>query len=166
MFDYEKHTKEVKRIEALIREQGSGAGPRWAAIATSASAGNQRAIKAITELIGHEPESMADIYAVQTAANNAMTGGEQAMEAGMAAAAYNAMANPEPIANPYLNNRLGDLRRAKGMSQAQLAKVSGINLVTIQKLENGTNRLLGARSETVLRLARGLGVTMEEILGE
>ena len=61
----------------------------------------------------------------------------------------------------HLANRLGSLRRAAGMTQQQLALKSGVAITTLQKLENGTNRVLGARTEIVLKLAKALGTTVE-----
>lgn len=65
-----------------------------------------------------------------------------------------------------LARRLGDLRRAKGLSQSQLSTASGVNLMTIQKLESGVNRLMGAKVETVLKLTSALGITIESFLKE
>ncbi len=64
-----------------------------------------------------------------------------------------------------LARRLGDLRRAKGLSQSQLSATSGVNLMTIQKLESGVNRLLGAKVETALKLASALDTTVESLIG-
>lgn len=64
-----------------------------------------------------------------------------------------------------LAHRLGDTRREKGLSQSQLADKSGVKILTIQKLETGTNRILGAKAETVLKLARALDTTVENLLG-
>ena len=63
-----------------------------------------------------------------------------------------------------LKNRLGALRRERGLTQQQLADRSGVKIVTIQKLENGTNRVLGAQTETILRLTAALNTTMDELL--
>ena len=67
-------------------------------------------------------------------------------------------------ANEPLANRLKWIRKEKGMTQNQLACKSGVQLVTLQKLENGTSSLLRARVETATALARELGVTVEELV--
>ena len=71
------------------------------------------------------------------------------------------MTNPTDAA---LAARLGDLRRSAGLSQQKLSNLSGVNLNTIQKLESGVNRLLGARLEIVLRLALALDITVEDLV--
>lgn len=62
--------------------------------------------------------------------------------------------------------KLKSLRLASGMTQEELAAASGVKLATLQKLETGANHLSGARADTVLRLARSLGTTVEAILNE
>ena len=59
---------------------------------------------------------------------------------------------------------LGDLRRERGMSQWDLSMLSGVKLSALQCLEQGRNDIRGARADTVLRLARALGVTAEELV--
>lgn len=63
-----------------------------------------------------------------------------------------------------ISARLGSLRRAAGMSQSELARRSGVNLQTLQKLESGVNRVLGAKVETVLALANALDLSVEDIV--
>ena len=53
--------------------------------------------------------------------------------------------------------KLKGIRQAKGITQQELSRQSGLNIVTIQKLENGANALSGARFSTVLALYRVLG---------
>ena len=59
---------------------------------------------------------------------------------------------------------LGDLRRARGMSQWDLAMLSGVKLSALQCLEQGRNDIRGARADNVIRLARALGVTAEDLI--
>ena len=60
--------------------------------------------------------------------------------------------------------KLGDLRRAAGLSQQDLSNKSGIKIVTIQKLESGANDMMGAKVSTVLALARALETTVEDLV--
>lgn len=60
--------------------------------------------------------------------------------------------------------KLGDLRRAAGFSQQELSEKSGVKISTIQKLENGTNDLMGAKVGTVLALAKALETTVEDLV--
>ena len=59
---------------------------------------------------------------------------------------------------------LGDLRRARGMSQWDLAMLSGVKLSALQCLEQGRNDIRGARADNVIRLARALGITAEQLI--
>lgn len=63
-----------------------------------------------------------------------------------------------------LAENLSALRRRAGFSQSGLAEAAGIKLNTLQHLESGVNRLLGAKLEIVLAIARALGVTVEELV--
>ena len=62
--------------------------------------------------------------------------------------------------------KLGDLRRAAGLSQQDLSTKSEVKLSTIQKLESGANDLMGAKVGTVLALARALGTTVEDLVDQ
>ena len=65
------------------------------------------------------------------------------------------------MANTELSKRIKELRLKRGMSQDQLADVSGLSLRTIQRVESGDNI---PRGDTLSRLATALQVTTEEII--
>ena len=152
----------IKKIKA----EGIGAGKKWMTIAGSATAGNQAAKAECARLLGRDVENMGDYWQIMSAAREVMTPGEMNMIAGEAQQALNAGKSAVNDADAYLANRLGTLRRERGLTQQQLSVKSGVGLSTLQKLENGANRLLGARTEIVLRIAKALGVTVEELVGE
>lgn len=58
---------------------------------------------------------------------------------------------------------IGDKRRTIGLSQAQLAEKTGIKIGTIRKLESGERSIMKAQLDTVLPLARALGMTVEDL---
>ena len=60
--------------------------------------------------------------------------------------------------------KLGDLRRAAGLSQQDLSIKSGVKISTLQKLESGANDLMGAKVGIVLALARALETTVEDLV--
>ena len=60
--------------------------------------------------------------------------------------------------------KLGDLRRAAGLSQQDLSTKSGVKIATLQKLESGANDLMGAKVSTVLALAKALETTVEDLV--
>lgn len=62
--------------------------------------------------------------------------------------------------------KLGDLRRAAGLSQQELSEKSGVKITTLQKLESGTNDLMGAKVGTVLALAKALETTVEDLVSQ
>lgn len=62
-----------------------------------------------------------------------------------------------------LGANLAALRKAKGLTQFQLAVESGVSFSGIQKLEAGTNQVGKADLDTILNLARVLGTTADEL---
>ena len=65
------------------------------------------------------------------------------------------------MANTELSKRIKELRLKRGMSQDQLADISGLSLRTVQRVESGQNI---PRGDTLSRLASALQVTIEEIV--
>lgn len=63
--------------------------------------------------------------------------------------------------NSKLSERVTELRNRKGFSQEVLAEESGLSLRTIQRIENGETT---PRGDTLQRIAKGLGVTSEELI--
>ena len=60
--------------------------------------------------------------------------------------------------------RLKKLRESRGLSQAELAKISGVGLRSIQMYEQRRKDLGKAAVSTVLALARTLGCRIEDLL--
>lgn len=60
-----------------------------------------------------------------------------------------------------VNNNLSEIRKAKGLTQKELAKKSGVSRVTIANIERGA--VTNLKISTMLSLANALGVTVEEI---
>ena len=63
--------------------------------------------------------------------------------------------------NTELAKKIKELRSRKGMSQEELAESSGLNLRTIQRIENGETE---ARGDSMKRLARALHVNPDELI--
>ncbi|SDT35066.1 helix-turn-helix domain-containing protein [Actinoplanes derwentensis] len=63
-----------------------------------------------------------------------------------------------------LGDRIGRLRRPRGLTQEQLAEVAGVSVETIRKLER--NDRTTARVETMNKLARALGVPTSALHGD
>lgn len=61
-------------------------------------------------------------------------------------------------------NRLKQIREQKGLSQKELAKLSGVKLATVQKLDGGVNNVNKAQGETLYKLAKVLDVSMEDLI--
>ena len=64
------------------------------------------------------------------------------------------------MAEPKLQNRLKDIRGARGLTQAELAEMAGVSRKTINTVENG---IFVPSTILALALARALKVTVEEI---
>lgn len=60
--------------------------------------------------------------------------------------------------------KIKDLRKAKGMTQKDLAEKAGLSLRTLQHYEQGSKDLNMAAAITVHALAVALGAQMEELL--
>jgi transcriptional regulator with XRE-family HTH domain len=60
-----------------------------------------------------------------------------------------------------LSNRIKELRSRKGLSQEQLAEISGLSLRTIQRIENDETI---PRGDTLTRLAVALQVTPDDLI--
>jgi transcriptional regulator with XRE-family HTH domain len=62
----------------------------------------------------------------------------------------------------YLKN-LAKLRREKGLTQEALARKADISFHTVVKLESGG--IKNPKIETVVRIAKALGIPIETLLG-
>ena len=65
-----------------------------------------------------------------------------------------------------MSNNLKDLRMAAGLTQAELAQKSGINLRMIQYYEQGFKDLNKAAFETGLKLAEALGCDPRDLISK
>ena len=59
---------------------------------------------------------------------------------------------------------LKEYRKKVGLSQSQLADDSGVSVRMIQKYEQGEKDINRAQAETVYKLSKALGCTMEELI--
>lgn len=62
------------------------------------------------------------------------------------------------------NTRLARMRKRRGLTQAELARRSGVGIKSIQAYEQRVNALGKATTETTLRLAWSLGCRVEDLL--
>ena len=60
--------------------------------------------------------------------------------------------------------RLKKLRESRGLSQAELAKLSGVSLRSIQMYEQRVNDIDKAQAQTIYKLSRVIGCAMEDLL--
>ena len=60
--------------------------------------------------------------------------------------------------------RLKKLRENRGLSQAELAKISGVKLRSIQMYEQRVNDIDKAQAQTIYKLSRVIGCSMEDLL--
>lgn len=63
-----------------------------------------------------------------------------------------------------LDVKLKVIREARGLSQAELSKLSGVNLRSIQLYEQKVNDIDKAQAQTLYKLTRVLGCNIEDIL--
>lgn len=62
-------------------------------------------------------------------------------------------------------DRLKELRSINNWTQEDLARNSGVKIATIQKLEAGYNNIRKAQFDTLYKLARAFGVSIEYLVG-
>lgn len=55
-------------------------------------------------------------------------------------------------------------RKAAGMTQLELAAASGVNLRTLQDYEQGKKPISQAAAITVYKIAKALGVSVEDLI--
>lgn len=65
------------------------------------------------------------------------------------------------MSSGYLRN-LKKLRNKKGWSQERLAREAGISYQTLIKIEQ--NRIKNPRLETLIKLAKALGVSIDDLI--
>ena len=173
-FDYAAHQAFVGSLAEKIRAEGAGAGKKWMDIATAAMQNNEQAWALCEELIGRPFESIGDYWAIQSAAYECMEKGERVADYNEAERALNAMAaGGGPAAaslavniDGYVSNKLAVLRKQTGMTQKELAAKAGIPLLMYQRYENGTKSFVRANTIYTTRIARALGVTVEQLVGD
>lgn len=66
----------------------------------------------------------------------------------------------------YRGDKLQSVRKGRGLSQAQLAEITGINARMIQHYEQGRKDLNAARLSTILKLCKALDCRMSDILND
>lgn len=66
----------------------------------------------------------------------------------------------------YRNDRLKELREKNGITQKQLADLTGINIRAIRSYEQGTRNLNGARLSTLLKFCIALGCPLHDLITE
>lgn len=67
--------------------------------------------------------------------------------------------------NILKGDRLKELRLNYNWTQEDLARNSGVKIATIQKLEAGYNNIRKAQFDTLYKLARAFGVSIEYLVG-
>ena len=63
-----------------------------------------------------------------------------------------------------MENKIKKMRIEKSLTQEELARVSDIKLSTLQKLERTDANLEKMTLGTAVKLAKGLGIKVEELL--
>ena len=60
--------------------------------------------------------------------------------------------------------RLKKMRESRGLSQSELAKISGVSLRSIQMYEQRVNDIDKAQAQTIYKLSRVIGCSMENLI--
>ena len=62
--------------------------------------------------------------------------------------------------------KLKELRKERGLTQIQLAQMSGVNSRQIQRIENSESDIENVTLRNALALAKALGVSVEDLLND
>ena len=60
--------------------------------------------------------------------------------------------------------KLKEMRKARGLSQSQLAEKTGINVRTLQHYEQGSKNFDNARIDTILRVCIALDCKLKDVI--
>ena len=63
-----------------------------------------------------------------------------------------------------INTNLKNLRQNAGISQSELAEISGIPVRTIQQYEQNQKNINAAKAETIVKLAKALSCSVEDLM--
>ena len=153
-----------EEILTRINGEGAGAGNKWMHIASAAMAGDATCKELCAQLIGEPVTNLGQLFNVQCAARDAMTSGELGSMADMAREELNA--GKIAKADEYVQNKLASIRKQRGLTQKELAAKAGIPLLMCQRYENGAKSFLKANAIYTVRIARALGVSVEDLVGD
>ena len=169
--DIQQKEKEIKtmamtREEILtkIKDEGAGAGNKWTHIAAAAMAGDATCKALCAQLIGEPISNLGQLWLITLAASDTMENGELGEMANEARTELNA--GKIAKADEYVQNKLASIRKERGLTQKELAAKAGIPLLMCQRYENGAKSFLKANAIYTVRIARALGVSVEDLVGD
>lgn len=142
----------------------------WYYLASQATNGKQEACEAVAARFGDaSPETC---HAITMACYTALTRAELKAEHDQAIRELQAIAHTPPeAAEEALQARNADIcpllaiRTAKGLTQAKLAALSGVNVRQIRRIEIGEAKIGNITLDNALALASALGVDVSELRG-
>lgn len=155
----------TKAIRAKIEAEGIGAPQKYSWIATAAATNkNPAAAQFINALFDTTGDTILPVqqWIVLEACRPLLTGSPDAL-IGEAMRAVETPNMTQRMANDYLANNIPKLRHARNMTQKELAIKAGVPLPMIQKYESGARSIYKAATETSIRIANALGVSVEDL---
>lgn len=154
------------KLAGLINDQRKD----WYYLASQAMNGKQEACEAVAARFGDA--SAETCHAVTTACYTALTRAELKAEHDQAIRELQAIAHTPPeAAEETLQARNADIcpllaiRTAKGLTQAKLAELSGVNVRQIRRIEIGEAKIGNITLDNALALAAALDVDVSELRG-
>lgn len=142
----------------------------WYYLASQAMNGKPEACDAVAARFGDA--SVETCHAITTACYTALTRAELKAEHDQAIRELQAIAHTPPeAAEEALQARNADIcpllaiRTAKGLTQAKLAALSGVNARQIRRIELGEAKIGNITLDNALALASALGVDVSELRG-
>lgn len=142
----------------------------WYYLASQAMNGKQEACEAVAARFGDA--SQETCHAITMACYTSLTRAELKAEHDQAIRELQAIAHTPPdAAEETLQARNADIcpllaiRTAKGLTQAKLAALSGVNVRQIRRIEIGEAKIGNITLDNALSLADALGVDVSELRG-
>lgn len=142
----------------------------WYYLASQAMNGKQEACDAVAARFGDA--SVETCHAVTTACYTVLTRAELKADHDQAIRELQAIAHTPPeAAEETLQARNADIcpllaiRTAKGLTQAKLAELSGVNVRQIRRIEIGEAKIGNITLDNALALAAALDVDVSELRG-
>lgn len=161
----------IESINAKLAEMSKEQRKDWYYLATQAMNGKKESLDLVDSEFGDN--SMLALHTIISVCGKALSLAERQAEYNEAARALqlitNAPLDKAEIVHDSLNAEISPLlaiRVAKGLTQLELSRRSGVNSRQIRRIETGEAKIGNITLANAAALAHALGVEIEDLIGE